>query len=399
MKVYFFIIFLNLYIFSYSYIETNEEYTMYFLNKIKLGKNKKEVYLIVNSLSSKTYLFTNTKREYYQEINDRKNNDKFIEQVEFNGRIIPSFPFNLKKDDTELYDLTVQGEFGLGINENKGNQLVDVLYKNSIINEKILGLELNEKDDLININLEPNKKELNYCDLSSKKNYDKGDFYYESWICELSHIISGSTKNDLLWNKAYEVKGEVVFDTRSKYIYAPKQYMKYISNIWEMDKNNCKLVRDLDTDEKYYYCKDLSGSLNNMKSLYLIIGGYAYRLKAQDLFENDGHNSNCLIKFINDEKNLWVLGIPFFRKYKYVLDYTNSKIGLKGEDIINFSEEYKKWVVDAKEENSELFKTPSWEKVILVIGIIVGISIIFYVWYYFYRFSKRYNQKYQIEYD
>jgi hypothetical protein len=86
---------------------------MYFLNKIKLGKNKKEVYLIVNSLSSKTYLFTNTKREYYQEINDRKNNDKFIEQVEFNGRIIPSFPFNLKKDDTELYDLTVQGEFDL----------------------------------------------------------------------------------------------------------------------------------------------------------------------------------------------------------------------------------------------------------------------------------------------
>jgi hypothetical protein len=253
---------------------------MYFLNKIKLGKNKKEVYLIVNSLSSKTYLFTNTKREYYQEINDRKNNDKFIEQVEFNGRIIPSFPFNLKKDDTELYDLTVQGEFGLGINENKGNQLVDVLYKNSIINEKILGLELNEKDDLININLEPNKKELNYCDLSSKKNYDKGDFYYESWICELSHIISGSTKNDLLWNKVYEVKGEVVFDIRSKYIYVPKQYMKYISNIWEMDKNNCKLFRDLDTDEKYYTCQDLRGSLNNMKSLYLIIGEYVYRLKA-----------------------------------------------------------------------------------------------------------------------
>ena len=45
MKVYFFIIFLNLYIFSYSYIEANEEYIMYYFNKIKLGKNKKEVYL------------------------------------------------------------------------------------------------------------------------------------------------------------------------------------------------------------------------------------------------------------------------------------------------------------------------------------------------------------------
>ena len=47
-----------------------------------------------------------------------------------------------------------------------------------------------------------------------------------------------------------------------------------------MDKNNCKLVRDLDTDEKYYTSKDLKGSLHNMKSLYLIIGEYAYRLKA-----------------------------------------------------------------------------------------------------------------------
>ena len=78
MKIYFFIIFLKLYKFSYSYIETNEEYSIYFFNKIKLGKSKKEAYLIINSLSSKTYLFTNTKREYYQEISNRKNNDKFI---------------------------------------------------------------------------------------------------------------------------------------------------------------------------------------------------------------------------------------------------------------------------------------------------------------------------------
>ena len=61
MKVYFFIIFLTLNIFSYSYIETNEEYTMHFFNKIKLGKSKKEVYLIMNSLSSITYLFINQK--------------------------------------------------------------------------------------------------------------------------------------------------------------------------------------------------------------------------------------------------------------------------------------------------------------------------------------------------
>ena len=82
------------------------------------------------------------------------------------------------------------------------------------------------------------------------------------------------------------------------------------------DKNNCKLVRDLDTDKKYYTCKDLRGSLNNMKSLYLIIGGYAYRLKAQDLFENNGHNSNYLTKFINDEENS---ELSSWEKVNYIL--------------------------------------------------------------------------------
>lgn len=34
--------------------------------------------------------------------------------------------------------------------------------------------------------------------------------------------------------KAYEVKVEIVFGTRTKYIYAPI-YMKFISKLWEMD--------------------------------------------------------------------------------------------------------------------------------------------------------------------
>ena len=59
---------------------------------------------------------------------------------------------------------------------DKGSYLVNILYQNNIINEKILGLDSNEKDDLINIHLEPNKKDFTYCDLY----YDKDDFYYES---------------------------------------------------------------------------------------------------------------------------------------------------------------------------------------------------------------------------
>jgi len=177
----------------------------------------------------------------------------------------------------------------------------------------------------------PNKKEAN--------NVQKKDFYFESWICDLSHILMGSTREEIVWDKVYEVKSEVVFDTRSKYIYIPKEFMKYISDIWEINNNKCKLVRDLQSDEKYFVCtRDMTPSIYSMKSIYFIIGGYAYRLKAEDLFENDGKNLISLIRFINDEKNLWILGTPFFRKYNYLLDYDNLKFGINGEDIKDFNE-------------------------------------------------------------
>lgn len=375
--------------------ESNEDITMYFFNKIKIGRKSKEIYLIVNSLTSKTSLFTNTNRDYYEEIKSGRKDDKLVDSIEISGKKVDDFTFNLKKDDTDLNDLTVQGELGLGINKYNSSDLIDALYKNEIISSKVLELELNEKDDLININLEPNVKKFKYCDLSLKKNFDKKDFYFESWICDLNHILMGSTREEIVWDKAYEVKGEVVFDTRSKYIYIPKEFMKYISDIWEINNNKCKLVRDLQSDEKYFVCtRDMTPSIYSMKSIYFIIGGYAYRLKAEDLFENDGKNLISLIRFINDEKNLWILGTPFFRKYNYLLDYDNLKFGINGEDIKDFNEQYEQWTVEVKEEEAKILNAPSGEKVIGIIGGIVGICIILYVWCYFYRFSRRDKPKY-----
>jgi len=105
-----------------------------------------------------------------------------------------------------------------------------------------------------------------------------------------------------------------------------------------------------------------------MKSIYFIIGGYAYRLKAEDLFENDGKNLISLIRFINDEKNLWILGTPFFRKYNYLLDYDNLKFGINGEDIKDFNEQYEQWTVEVKEEEAKILSAPSGEKIIGIIG-------------------------------
>lgn len=387
----------------YNYIISNpsyEDYTSVYLDKIRIGSQSKEISLILNTLSSKTILFTNSKRPYSQEIQKGRKSDALIDKVTFEGELISSFPFNLQMDETKLNNKDIQGEFGLGIDNQNSSDLIDVLFENQVIPAKIIefNLEKGEKQNKFILNLNPKKEEFTYCELSSKKNFDENDYYYESWICDLSHMVIGSTKSELVWNNTIEVKGKVAFDSRTKYIYIPKEFMKYLSDLWEINSVDCKLLRDKSSNEQYYSCtKDMNNKINNMHSIYFIIGGYGFRLKASDLFENDGKNVNCLIKFYNHENNLWVLGEPFLKEYKTILNYNNGQIGFKGGDILNFKEDYEKWAEEVANKEMEFFKEYSWEKKIMIVGAIIGSLIILCILFSLYRNYRRENPGYHIE--
>ena len=381
-----------------------EEYSKLFLDKIRIGSQSKEISLILSTLTSKTVLFTNSKRPYAQEIQRGRKSDVLIDKVSFAGQKIESFPFNLAIDETKLNNKDIQGIFGLGIDKEKTNDLIDILYDNQLITSKVIELDIEEgdKEDRVVLNLSPSTNDFTYCDLSKKKILSSDDFYYEAWICDLSHMVIGSTKADLVWKNTIEVKGEVAFDSRTKYIYVPKDYMKYITNLWNINSAECKLVHILSNDEKFYSCSlGMKNRISDMQSIYFVIGGYGYRLKANDLFENDGKHLNCVIRFFNDDKNLWILGVPFLREYKTIFDFDNAKIGFKGGDILNFKQDYDKWTKEvAEKENqffNEYFKGYSWEKIIMIIGTIVGCLIILYVMFWLYRNCDRQNSKYHIE--
>ena len=381
-----------------------EEYSKLFLDKIRIGSQSKEISLILSTLTSKTVLFTNSKRPYAQEIQRGRKSDVLIDKVSFAGQKIESFPFNLAIDETKLNNKDIQGIFGLGIDKEKTNDLIDILYDNQLITSKVIELDIEEgdKEDRAVLNLSPSTNDFTYCDLSKKKILSSDDFYYEAWICDLSHMVIGSTKADLVWKNTIEVKGEVAFDSRTKYIYIPKDYMKYITNLWNINSAECKLVHILSNDEKFYSCSlGMKNRISDMQSIYFVIGGYGYRLKANDLFENDGKHLNCVIRFFNDDKNLWILGVPFLREYKTIFDFDNAKIGFKGGDILNFKQDYDKWTKEvAEKENqffNEYFKGYSWEKIIMIIGTIVGSLIILYVMFWLYRNCDRQNSKYHIE--
>lgn len=381
-----------------------EEYSKLFLDKIRIGSQSKEISLILSTLTSKTVLFTNSKRPYAQEIQRGRKSDVLIDKVSFAGQKIESFPFNLAIDETKLNNKDIQGIFGLGIDKEKTNDLIDILYDNQLITSKVIELDIEEgdKEDRVVLNLSPSTNDFTYCDLSKKKILSSDDFYYEAWICDLSHMVIGSTKADLVWKNTIEVKGEVAFDSRTKYIYVPKDYMKYITNLWNINSAECKLVHILSNDEKFYSCSlGMKNRISDMQSIYFVIGGYGYRLKANDLFENDGKHLNCVIRFFNEDKNLWILGVPFLREYKTIFDFDNAKIGFKGGDILNFKQDYDKWTKEvAEKENqffNEYFKGYSWEKIIMIIGTIVGSLIILYVMFWLYRNCDRQNSKYHIE--
>ena len=369
-----------------------EDYSSVYLNKIRIGSQSKEIALILNTIISKSILFTNSKRPYSEEIQKKRKSDVLIDKVTIEGEVISSYPFNLQIDETKLNDKNIQGVFGLGIDNQNSSDLVDILFENQVISSKIIefSLEEDKNNKKFDLNLNPNKDEFTYCELSSKKNYDEEDYYYESWICELSHMVIGSTKAELVWNKTIEVRGEVAFDSRTKYIYIPKDFMKYYSDLWDINSVDCKILTDSNTREKYYSCvKDMENKINSMHSIYFIIGGYGYRLKAQNLFENDGKNINCLIRFYNNDNNLWVLGAPFLREYATILDYNHTKIGFKGGDILDFKKDYEKWGEEVAEKEMDLFKNYSWEKIVMIIGVIVGSLIIICIIFSCYRNCRK----------
>ena len=399
--------FLNILILSifFSFIITDpsyEDYTSVPLDKIRIGSQSKQISLIINTISSKTVLFTNSKRPYSQQIQKGRKSDVLIDKVSLEGEKIESFPFNLQIDETKLGDNNIQGEFGLGLDSEKSCDFIDILHDNQLISSKVIELEFETgNEDKITLNLNPKVDDFTFCDVSSHS-LDSDDFYSEGWICYLSHIIAGSTKNDLIWNNTKEVNSKVVFDSRTKYVYIPKDNMKYIKKAWKIIPEECKIIHELNSDEKYYTCgRDLKSRISQLPSLYFIIDGYGFRLEASDLFEDNGKNLTGLIRFFNDEDiDFFILGMPFLKEHNTVFDYENARIGFKGGEILDYTEEYEKWTKEShekKEKKSSFFSGWSWEKIIMIIGAIIGTLIIIYVMFWLYRNCKRETSKYHIE--
>ena len=202
------------------------------------------------------------------------------------------------------------------------------------------------------------------------------------------------SNSESLLENADEVKAKAVFDTRQKNLIFPSNYLAKFKNFIELNK--CKIITDKSLDEKYIQC-DKDNVISKKKSIYFLIDGYGLSFKVEELFEDDGKYINSIIKFSDslNKYNLFIFGIPLFKKYNNLFDYDNKSIGFKGDGIYDLTNAYNIWlqknnivkgakeVINNKTENNGNVNYK--EQIAKIFGIIIGVSIIVCVLYHQYR--------------
>ena len=336
------------------------------LFSVGIGQSNTNISMLFNTFSTNLTLYSNSNRKYALEINKKRNNTYIIESLTINELTLQNLVFDIKLDPTDFHDNSIQGEIGLGINLEGVNDFINLLYNNKIIFQKelIIGRKTILDTYLVT-------ERFYFSNITDKS--DLPNKYHNSWILEQSHILTGTSKKELVWNNSEEINARAIFDSSSKYIYIPIGYLNLILDIWNLNLTKCPLVED-ESKVKYIQCTDTSKDyFKNIKPIYFIFEGYALPFTAEDIFEKVGDKKfQSLVRFRDENYDIWTFGVPLYSKYKVWLKYNKKEIGFNGENIIDFHKEYILW----KKENERILNKGSNDKKIVIIGAVMGSMIL-----------------------
>ena len=367
MKEIIFLIFFSFFInYTYSLKPLQNKSHTSLLFDVLIGQNNTRIKMLFNTFTTNQTLYSDSNRKYALTINQKRNHSFITESITINEMPLQNFKFYLKIDPTEFNDQTIQGEFGLGINLAGHNDFINTLYNNKIIFQKELIIG---RETILDTYLVTDK--YYFANLTDKN--DLPEKYHDSWIVEQSHILTGTSKKELVWNNSEEINARAVMDSSSKYIYLPIGYLNLILDIWNLNMTKCPIIED-ESKIKYIQCTDINKEyFKNIKPIYFIFEGYALPFSAEDLFENMGDNKfESLVRFRDENYDIWTFGVPLFSKYKVWLKYDKKLIGFNGENIIDFHQDYKLW----RKENEKILNKTSNDKKIVVIGAVMGSMIL-----------------------
>ena len=367
MKEIIFLIFFSFFInYTYSLKPLQNKSHTSLLFDVLIGQNNTRIKMLFNTFTTNQTLYSDSNRKYALTINQKRNHSFITESITINEMPLPNFNFYLKIDPTEFNDQTIQGEFGLGINLAGHNDFINTLYNNKIIFQKELIIG---RETILDTYLVTDK--YYFANLTDKN--DLPEKYHDSWIVEQSHILTGTSKKELVWNNSEEINARAIMDSSSKYIYLPIGYLNLILDIWNLNMTKCPIIED-ESKIKYIQCTDINKEyFKNIKPIYFIFEGHALPFSAEDLFGNLGDNKfESLVRFRDENYDIWTFGVPLFSKYKVWLKYDKKLIGFNGENIIDFHQDYKLW----RKENEKILNKIYNDKKIVVIGAVMGSMIL-----------------------
>jgi hypothetical protein len=309
--------------------------------------------------------------------------------VDLKGLKADNFPFVQVTEYDENFKDHKEGKLGLGYRNEFGGEfsILQKLKENGLIKKKIFAIhETDANNGRLYLGGYPEDSTSGYtfCNLTSSIGLD--DFYRDSWICELSHYFIGEASS---FSGAYEISGRVIFDSAYSYISAPKTFLPNFKQNFLINNTAIDCEEVLREDEVGYVCSlKPNASFADVDSISLILDGYAYTIEAEDLFEKIEGQENkyeFLVKFYDEDDNIWSLGYPFLSQYLVVYNMEDKNIGFKGGEVIDFTSEWADWY----RNDTSLITEEQMKYLIYGAGILGAILFVFIIFIIVHSIRRR----------
>ena len=274
------------------------------------------------------------------------------------------FPFALTTKINNLKELNILGLNLYDTNLSNIPNFLKSLKSNNIIEERIFYFEIN-KDNLnigkLTIGNYPHEIEPNNYNIKNLLNLNPkfSSFTFE-WDIRLDKIYSGNEKFISGSNDA-KLRIELGVFVGSFY-YEDFIYRNFFDKLIQNKKCGIFSVKN---KYKYYSC-DNDIQINNFPDLYFYNkdNNFSFVFNYEDLFYKNKNKIYFLVVFKEKETHYWVLGRPFFKKYKLIF---NSE-----RRIISFYSIY----------GNDSYKPNIWINLLLFLLFLIIIILVIYLIYY-----------------
>ena len=251
--------------------------------------------------------------------------------------------------DIETFTDYQNGKLGFGFKQERGEafDFVQMLKYKKLIDKEMFTIVPKSKELVIG-ELPQQYKDVKMSSCNLTETDDLDDDYRPGWVCELTHVFLyqnyNSSDKAYSIDNAHEVESRVIFDSAYNYISLPKQFLSLIKDnlIKPIFNDTCYEVRA--SHEKYFICEYNQDKLAKV-AVTFVIGGYGYVLRASELFVKTTEGTvELLMRFKEENDNIWALGLPFLNSFTTVYDYELKKVGFFEGERIDMENEWNMWM-------------------------------------------------------